>query len=766
MKNNPLYWIGIRESELEDTDSLYEGSITIFGSGKNQNYAFDKEYQFRYDYNQDIDLLNIFINQKAEMLLKQNPDIRFMLYYPIDITILSPEVSAKTLYVNDLEIIEFLDDKIRTKLWLNEMVPLPPFTIMEGKDIDYENLKTIFPGYHKFVIQADYSCGGTGTWLLTSNNKSDILKRISDHEQYTLLPYLEHSISVNMHLVIYEQEVLLMPASVQIITHRSHSLAYQGSDFIMYALLPKHIQHKVTRYSKIIGEQLQYSGYRGVCGIDFIAVKDEVFFSEVNGRFQSSTVLINKAMHSSGLHLSLQALHMDSFENTHCTKSLPPFKVGYSLYGYSYDPETFEKAKYLFGCAKDTPEIISCHTDSIDWNMKLEKNTYLFKIISDTNIASIGAEFTLLLQPNLILNDHIFEAEHYEDHLLELKIMLLSHGTRISTCALKKLNETGGVNHEEFEAIDLVLESDIYINVPYQTKFSSLSPFNIDLNNNGRFLLTYFGKELMSVDIRRANDLDSRISQNGFSYDDFTYLGNDRLRVFHRTGCYFKTIGKGCKFCDIEKNDNYLPIEDIKEALDAYTGHEKIKHFLIGGGSEQINSDFSKIIQIAEYIKAKFDKPINVMSLPPCNLSILSDLKTAGVTEITFNLEVYNRILAQKHMPGKGAISLEVYDRAFEKAVNLWGKSGNVRSVFIVGLESRRSLLEGVEHVCALGVSPILSLLKGIQGTPMEAFLPPSDQQILEICHQVQDICRRYGIQQGPPCRYCEDNTLKISCHK
>ena len=112
MKNNPLYWIGIRESELEDTDSLYEGSITIFGSGKNQNYAFDKEYQFRYDYNQDIDLLNIFINQKAEMLLKQNPDIRFMLYYPIDITILSPEVSAKTLYVNDLEIIEFLDDKI------------------------------------------------------------------------------------------------------------------------------------------------------------------------------------------------------------------------------------------------------------------------------------------------------------------------------------------------------------------------------------------------------------------------------------------------------------------------------------------------------------------------------------------------------------------------------------------------------------------------------------------------------------------------------
>ena len=69
MNNHSLYWIGIRESELEDTGSLFEGSITIFGSGKDNNYAFDKEYQFRYDYNEDIELLNVFINQKAEEIV-------------------------------------------------------------------------------------------------------------------------------------------------------------------------------------------------------------------------------------------------------------------------------------------------------------------------------------------------------------------------------------------------------------------------------------------------------------------------------------------------------------------------------------------------------------------------------------------------------------------------------------------------------------------------------------------------------------------------
>lgn len=759
-----LYWIGIRESELEDTGSLFEGSITIFGSGKENNYAFDKEYLFRYDYNKDLDLLNIFINQKAKMLINKNPGVRFMLYYPADISILSPEVSEKTLYVNDMQITEFLDDKISTRIWLSEHIPLPHFTVTKGKNINYQYLTSIFPDYDKFVIQSDYSCGGSGTWLLTNKNVPNIMKNISSDCKYTLLPYYENSISINIHLVIYEQEVLLLPASMQIITQKSYSLAYQGSDFIMYNHLPKDIQNKVNKYATIIGKQLQYSGYRGVCGIDFIATQNEVFFSEVNARFQSSSILVNKAMYNSGINISLQQLHIDAFLNSKCSVELPEFEVRYSFYGYSYDPNTFEKAKYIYQCIQDCPEIIECQDDYLDWNIKLEKNTHLFKIISNTSITSIGAEFTTLVHPDLKIEEHIFHPEQYHRQLSELKIMLLSHGIRVDKYATEKLNEEGGINYEEFEAIDLIIENNIYINVPYKTKLSSLSPFEIELDQNGGFFLSYFGKRLTSAKIRTVSKLDACISQNGFLYEDFIYLGNDRLRIFHRNGCNFKTLGKGCKFCDIEKNDIPLPMEDIKEAIDAYSGYRCIRHFMIGGGSDQIDSNFERIIYIAKYIKKKFNKPINVMSLPPINTDILYAFKEAGVTEVTFNLEIYDRELAYKYMPGKGMLSLNTYDRAFQKAVKLWGNTGNVRTVFIVGLESEKTLLEGVNHVCALGVSPILSLLKGINGTPMEYFLPPSDQQILKIYDKVQDICHRYGIDQGPSCRCCEDNTLKISC--
>ena len=660
---------------------------------------------------------------------------------------------------------KFLDDKIATRMWLNEQIPTPPFFTAVGQTIKYNNLKSMFPQYNKFVIQADYSCGGSGTWLLTSGNISEISKRISADLQYTAMPYLEHSVSLNVHIVIYKNDIIILPASIQLISIKEYSLSYQGSDFIAYTYLPELIQEKVRSYAAIIGKQLQYSGYLGVCGIDFIATKTDVFFSEINGRFQSSTILLNKAMRDIGLDISMQALHIDAFENNMRTINLPAFHVPYSFYGYSYQPQFIDKLKYLLNYAEKAQEVIEIQTDELDWTMSFETNTYLFKLLFHTNIAFVDTECKTILHSNLNIMHPIFNPGDYTRQLPELKIMLLNHGIRIEQDALDLLNRNGGVNYEEFEAIDMVLENHIYINVPYTTKLSSLSPFSVKLNGMGHLILLYFGRPVTEVFIRTKDPLSTSVSKNGIPYGDFIYLGNDRLRIFHRNGCNFKSMNIGCKFCDIEANDRALPMEDIRDAIEAYANHSSINHFLIGGGSERIDSDFKNIIQIAEHLKNKYSKPINVMSIPPLDIRILSNLKKAGVTEVTFNLEVFDRDIAKEYMPGKGALSLEVYDAAFREAVRLWGNTGNVRTVFIVGLESKSSLLRGLEHVCRLGVYPILSLLKGIEGTPLGHCLPPQDKDVLEIYHEARNICQSFRMDLGPSCHCCEDNTLKISCN-
>ena len=252
-------------------------------------------------------------------------------------------------------------------------------------------------------------------------------------------------------------------------------------------------------------------------------------------------------------------------------------------------------------------------------------------------------------------------------------------------------------------------------------------------------------------------------TKSGLLYEDISYMGYDRLRIYYRNGCYYKTQNQGCKFCDIENNCAILPLEDLKEIVDVYLDYPNLKHYLIGGGSDCPNSDFKKIVKIAQYIKEKSSKPIYLMSTPPKDTRILGDLYKSGITEVSFNLEVFDRNLAQKYMPGKGTIPIQVYENAFREAVKIWGNTGNVRSIFIVGLEPEESLLKGVKYVCEMGVVPILSLLKPIQSTELHYMLPPSDTTILHICMEAQKICASYGLELGPVCHFCEDNSLKIT---
>jgi hypothetical protein len=339
--------------------------------------------------------------------------------------------------------------------------------------------------------------------------------------------------------------------------------------------------------------------------------------------------------------------------------------------------------------------------------------------------------------------------------------MLFNHGVRINERAIESLQKTGGINYKEFEAVDITLQG-LYISVPYGTQMSRLSPFEIDFRDDDEeYVLSYLGKTISNIEIRSEDTLGTRLLKQGFRFDEVVYLGNDRLRVYHRHSCFYKTTGLGCHFCDIDASNRNFTLDDIKSVIDSYTDNKAIRHYLIGGGSNEAESNFAKILGIVEYIKVKNRKPISLMSTPPKDYKILHRLYNAGITEVAFNLELFDRELAQKYMPGKGKIPLSVYQIAFKESVCLWGRN-NVRTSFIVGLEPIESLLQGVEFVCRIGVSPVLSLFRPINGTLLSHLLPPSNADVLRICLEIEKICDKHDIKLGPMCKYCEDNVLKI----
>ena len=400
--------------------------------------------------------------------------------------------------------------------------------------------------------------------------------------------------------------------------------------------------------------------------------------------------------------------------------------------------------------------------DDLDWRQNSQEQTYLYRIVFHTNIADIGPVGKVRIHPAINLKIEEPEIEYTEKALIRLKILLFNHGITIGDEAEQFLSEHGGIKFEEFNALNATIYGHIRMNIPYHARFTSLSPFSVQLSENETYLC-YLDKVLCKIEVAPADPNYYRTTCKGTNFSDICYMNFDRLRINFHSGCYFKYLNKGCKFCDVEEGNLYNQFEDLKEAIDLYGGKEELRHFLIGGGSGIRDKDFSYAMKITKYIQKTVKKPVYIMTTPPKNLDILDQMKECGVTEVAFNIEFFDRKLAEELMPGKGIISLEDYAKAFERAVELWGNTGQVRSALIVGLESSKTFLQGVEWLCKQGVSPMLSPFRPYYHTDFENRLPAEDEEILRLYYEAKKICDAYGMILGPSCADCEDNTIKVT---
>lgn len=758
---NSLYWIGVRESEINNTNGLFKGSITTYGSNKNGNYSFDKFYKYRFDCNSDNEKWIDFINQNCKKIIANDINAKFMLYYSPEYVDLDDEIQERIICNNNELIIEFLNNKIISRIWAAEFVDVVPFLILSKDKISYKSLLKRFPSQYSFVIQQCESSGGSGTLYVNKDNFKNTINNLSSNKTYSVSPYIGKSISINVHLVIYEDEVVFFPPSIQIIKNTDNHLSYIGNDFEAYNGLLDKIKKQIHDFSIKIGENLKKIGYLGVCGIDYIATKENVAFMEINPRFQASTVLINKQLYKTKNKLSVQQLQIDAFFHPKCSYNISETEIKYSIFFYKYKKSILKKLKYHHSLISNDSKDVECFDDYLDWNSDIDENAYLYSIVINRNFSFINPDNNCCIDQNIdIYDSEIIDISSIQNNLIELKIMLLNQGTRISDSAMEYISTHGGLNYEEFQAIDLKI-FEKYFNVPIMTRFTCISPFCIDINDN-EYILNYYGSTLSRVELRSKNLLGKTIITNDLIADDITYLSNDRLRIFFRSGCFFKEHNIGCKFCDVENEKNIIAFKNIKTAIDLYLNCQKVNHYLIGGGSNNPNSNFKEIIEITKYLRSKNNKKISIMTTPPQNTAILKELKSAGVNEVVFNIEIFDRSVAENIMPGKGRIPLETYDLAFKEAIKIFGKS-NVRSMLIICLEPFDSFLEGIEHLCSLGVYPTLSLFKPIEGTPMEKYIPPCNKDVLIIYNKTKLICKRNNVELGPNCRYCEDNTIKIT---
>ena len=759
-----LIWTGPRESDKEYTGELFSGAVTLYGGRKRENKAFCLTKDYRINHNHITEEQTDFMVENELKLIKKDPTVEFMSYNPNLIFGCRDEVVSHTVCLNEESVMRFLDSKLAFRKFAEKYVHTLHSEQLSGEECRIDKLKRRFPGYDKWIIQSDIASGGYRTFLLGVDNEADVLGKINNTEQYLVSPYYEKNIPVNIHAVIYDEEILITQGSIQVMGVDHDRMLYRGADYISYREINPNILKQFTEDTEILCREIQKLGYRGILGIDAIIVDGIAWILEVNNRFQASTILINKVLQEKGMP-SLHELNYEAFHHSHSElikkETLAALEINYSIYAFIQDDQGYH-ATHIFSSHKMEKSIKDYIDDGyISWQ-EAEDDAYLFRLVFNTNIVSITDDKYVRVHPNILgpsrkWKEDIVSGKDFR----KIKISLLNQGVVLDEGVKRYLSSRGGMREGVYFSVDLVLEGRYVVNSPLSVKFVALSPYKVVFNEE-QLYLTYYGKKICTVGIEFADETAKRYTSKGIPIGRMCLLATDRLRLQNSDFCTFKEQGIPCRFCEAQYKDISFEAEDVIEASDIYfdKSDREFRHVLVGGLSNYIGEEKDTICRIVKHIRERSDMPIYLMCLPSMNTGDIEEYVRAGVTEMGFNIEIFDRKLAKRYMPGKGAIPLERYRKALEKAVQLLGNKGAVRSAFVLGLEEMESLLAGVEYVCSLGVAPILSVFRPIPYTEMENVNPPENEWLLEAYEKIETICDKYGLRPGPDCPACQNNTV------
>lgn len=293
-----LIWVGRFYSDIIFSEHLFEGAITIYSfSGEKKCECFS---YLSDDSKETVAFLDKgfkeFVLDCMKQLVKQNKKSRFLFYSDILATEIIEENPFWEEYIVAVNRNQhpWLRSKTYSRIWLKDIVKLPGLDIVTKEECTMKELQSRFSDSKQFIIQENISSGGHGTYLLNSSTEESVQEKLDHDLCYVVSPYVEDSKSINTHVFISDNQILVFPYSFQDIIYSNDRLEFYGSVFTPN----KEKKEEVHELSYKIAEKLQTIGYRGICGIDLLITEDDLYFVELNCRFQGSTFIIDSFANS------------------------------------------------------------------------------------------------------------------------------------------------------------------------------------------------------------------------------------------------------------------------------------------------------------------------------------------------------------------------------------------------------------------------------------------------------------------------------------
>ena len=308
----------------------------------------------------------------------------------------------------------------------------------------------------------------------------------------------------------------------------------------------------------------------------------------------------------------------------------------------------------------------------------------------------------------------------------------------------------GGAGPAEGRAF---LLNGIAVNAPIHAPYVPNSPYTLQPLGD-RFLLLKDGKELVPVEVVPEPRFYQFSTEDGVCYKKIALLhGKDCLASTVIQSCSHWETSRRCAFCgtgiSLENNRTIARKTpgQLAEVAAAAQRLDGISHIVLTSGTgDPPGTEIPYLARCADAVRTTTGMPVHVQCAPPDDLALLDELKEAGADTIGIHIESFDQDTLARVAPAKAAMGTEHYEKAWKRAVALFGP-GQVSSFLIVGMgEAPASVAWGSEVLADLGVYPFVVPLRPIPGSRMQDALPPDPEIMKRIYASVAKILQRKGL--------------------
>jgi biotin synthase-related radical SAM superfamily protein len=248
--------------------------------------------------------------------------------------------------------------------------------------------------------------------------------------------------------------------------------------------------------------------------------------------------------------------------------------------------------------------------------------------------------------------------------------------------------------------------------------------------------------------------------------------GEDCLFFCYQNYCSHFSKKEECLFCNLVSTsrtyDSVLrkkEAEDIGEVAKAAFAEGRVKHVLLTGGCFNHQKEIEMVADILKSIRAQTGLeriPGTILPSPAKEADEIKRYYDTGIKAIGFSMEIWDEKLYEAICPGKSKnTSHEDFIRSIRTAAKIFGE-GNVYGVFVMGLEPKKTFLEGVREMTALGANVVPFVWSPNPGSKLEGHRAPTSQWFVETVLEASEIVHRARIPSGTEnhCYRCDGNSL------